>query len=463
MLLHFVDREKELKILEDRYASGKAELIPIYGRRRIGKTELIKHFVKGRPHFYFLAKKKRLTDEMERFRLRASETMNIFIPEVKTWEGIFEHILKSGKERLVVIIDEFPFWIEKDASIVSDFQHLWDEFLKDKDIVLILCGSYVSIMENYVLGYKSPLYGRRTAQIEVDKLGFWEFVKFFPKWNLEEIIMAYGALDGIPFYIEKFDLDKSFLENIKNNFWKSGSVLNREAEFLLSQELREVEVYLSIMRSIFEGASKLNEIATKSHVEVTNINKYLKVLIDLKFISTESPVLVSRPKRKNFVYKIADNFFNFWLSYVYPFKDDIEIKEIEHLKMFFQKDYSRYMGFVFETVCRQAIPRLNIPLKPTKTGRWWHKDKEIDLVCLDENRKEALFVECKWADLKEKGARKVLEELKEKSKFVEWQRKKEYFGLIGKKVLGKENLKKEGFFVFDLEDFEKVLQTKIKT
>ncbi len=460
MLLHFIDREQELKILEDKYASNKPELIPIYGRRRVGKTELIRQFIKDKPHFYFLAKKKRLGDELERFRLKFSKDFNVFIQEVKSWDAVFEEICnhKQG-ERLVVVIDEFPFWVEKDTSILSDFQHLWDEVLKGKNIFLILCGSYVSIMENDVLGYKSPLYGRRTGQIEVNRLGFREFVKFFPRWNLDEVIKAYGALDGVPFYIKEFEIGKSFTENVNCTFWKSGSILNKEAEFLLAQELREVEVYLSIMRSIFEGASKLNEIATKSSVEITNINKYIKVLIDLKFIATESPVIVNVPKRKNYVYKISDNFFSFWLSYVYPFKDDIEIGEIAHLKTFFAKDYDRYIGFVFENVCKQIVRNFRLPIGQTKLGRWWHKDKEIDLVCLDENKKEALFFECKWSALSESKARNILEELEGKSKFVGWKRKKDYFGLFGKRVFGKEELRKEGFVVFDLKDMEKALRS----
>ncbi len=457
MILEFVNRKRELKILEERYRSGKAEFVPIYGRRRTGKTELIKQFVKNKPHFYFLAKKKRLDDEMERFRLRFSKNFNVFIPEAKNWEDLFESILKNQKERIVIIIDEFPFWVEKDSSVLSDFQHLWDELLSNKNIFLILCGSSVSVMESDVLGYKSPLYGRRTAQIEVNKLGFEDFLQFFPKWGLEETIKAYGALDGIPFYIKEFEPNRSFSENIKATFWRSGAVLNKEADFLLSQELREVDVYLSIMRSIFEGANKLNEIATKSRVEITNINKYLKVLIDLKFVSTESPVIINIQKRKNFLYRLSDNFFNFWLSYVYPFKDDIEIGEIESLEGFFKKDYNRYLGFVFESVCRQVVPKLNIPLKHTKIGRWWYQDKEIDLVCLEENKKEVMFIECKWSDLTENQARKVLEELKEKTKFVRWERKKEYLGLIGKKIIGKEKLRKEGFFVWDLKDLEDIL------
>lgn len=456
MILKFINRERELKILEDAYRLQRHGFLPVYGRRRVGKTELIKHFIKDKAHFYFLAKKRDIALELERFRLKFSEEFNVFIPESKTWDELFEHIFKQIKEKLIIVIDEFPFWIEKDAAILSDFQHLWDETLKEKNIFLILCGSYVSIMETDVLGYKSPLYGRRTGQLEVTKLNFAEFSKFFPKWEIENKIKAYGALDGIPFYIQEFDQDKSFFDNVRDTFWKSGSILSKEVEFLLSQELRKVEVYLTILRNIFEGASTLGEIASKSNVDITNINKYLRVLIDLKYITTETPVSIEKPKRKNGVYKLTDNFFSFWFNYVYPYRDDIEIGEIKRLEAAFRKDYDRYLGYVFEDICKQQLRSLKLPIKPARIGRWWYKEDEIDILCLDEtdkSNKEALFIECKWKELDEKNALDIIEKLKEKSKLVALKRKKEYFGIIAKKLDNKERLRNMGYIAFDIRDF----------
>ncbi|MBI2135982.1 ATP-binding protein [Candidatus Woesearchaeota archaeon] len=456
MILKFINRERELKILEEAYRSQRPGFLPVYGRRRVGKTELIKHFIKDKAHFYFLAKKRDIALELERFRLKFSEEFNVFIPESKTWDELFEYILKQIKEKLIIVIDEFPFWIEKDSAIISDFQHLWDETLKKKNIFLILCGSSVSIMETDVLGYKSPLYGRRTGQLEVTKLNFAEFSKFFPRWGIEDKIKGYGALDGIPFYIQEFDQDKSFFDNVRDTFWKSGSILSKEVEFLLSQELREVEVYLSILRSIFEGASTLGEIASKSNVDITNINKYLRVLIDLRYITTETPVSIEKPKRKNFVYKLTDNFFSFWFNYVYPYRDEVEIGEIKRLEAAFKKDYDRYLGYVFEEICKQQLRSLKLPITPTKIGRWWYKEDEIDILCLDEtanDNKEALFIECKWKELDEKSALAIIEKLKEKSKLVALKRKKEYFGMIAKKLDGKERLRNAGYIVFDTRDF----------
>lgn len=458
MLLKFTDRETELRLLEEKYSSNRSEFIVIYGRRRVGKTELIKQFIKNKPHFYFLAKKKNLVEELDRFRLKFSKEHNIFIDTVKDWDDLFEKILKNYDQKPVIIMDEFPYWVEKDDSILSDFQHLWDETIKDKNCFIILCGSYVSVMENDVLGYTSPLYGRRTGQIELNKLEFRDFCNFFPKWSTEEKIKAYGALDGIPFYIKEFEQNKNFFENVQNTFWKSGSVLNKEVEFLLSQELREVEVYLSILRSIFEGATKLNEIATKSNVHITNINKYLKVLLSLRFIKKEIPVLATKPKGKNYTYKLADMFLSFWLSYVYPNKDSIEIGELDHIKENFEHDYNLELGFIFEEVSKQTLRYMDLPFSPAKIGRWWYQDTEIDIICLDKKEENAFFIECKWSELNELNLLNIIEQLKEKSKFVKCKSKSNYFGVIAKKIQGKERLRKKGYFVWDLEDVDEALK-----
>ena len=460
MLLKFVNRERELAVLEERYRSGRPELVVIYGRRRVGKTSLIRQFITGKPHVYFLAKKKKVDDERERFRQKFMQEQGIFLPEATTWDGVFEGMHAATKGRLVVVIDEFPFWVEKDRSVLSDIQHLWDETLQNTKVMLILCGSAVSVMETHVLGYGSPLYGRRTAQLEGQKLGFMEVVKFFPTWTLEDCVRAYGALDGIPFYLREFGEGRDFGENVAGTFWNTGSPLNKEAEFLLSQELREVEVYLAILRSVFEGATKLQEIASKSGVLVTNVLKYLKVLIDLKLVAAEVPIAPGRAKQKGALYRIADNFLMFWLSYVYPFRDDIEIGETAGLEAFFRRDYPRYLGFVFEQVCLQMARLLPMPVELQKVGRWWYKNVEIDMVCLDEEKQETFFAECKWSAMTRKEARNVLEALREKAAAVPWRRRKEVFGLFAKKIEGKAELRKEGFVVYDLQDMSMALRAR---
>jgi len=459
MILKFINREKELGFLNERYRSRTAEFIPMYGRRRVGKTQTIKQFIQDKPHFYFLARKRDPELEMKPFAEKISRKFNVFLDRSDSWEGIFEgiakKIIRNSRRKFLIIIDEFPYWIEKDKSIVSEFQYAWDEILSKENVFLILCGSSVSMMETDVIGYKSPLYGRRTGQIKLGILSFKNFTKFFPNLDMEEIMKLYGSADGIPFYIKEFDPKKRFMENIGNTFWQSKSILNAEAEFLLKEELREVEKYLSIMRSVFGGSTKLNEIASKSRVDITNINKYLNTLINLGFMRKESPVIVNRPKRKNYIYRISDNYFRFWLSYVYPFQSDIEIDETDSLLDFFKRDYPSYMGHVFEDICAEFL--INIRdrrgLQFNKIGRWWEKDKEIDLVGINSETRQILFVECKWkAGV---NPEKVLRKLKEKAGFVDWNNdsRKERYCIIAKSFRSRPKLK--NCLLFDLKDIEK--------
>ncbi len=458
MILNFIDRKNELELLEERYASDNPEFIIIYGRRRIGKTELIKRFSREKDHFYFLAKEQNIELEIERLRDRFSRKSNIHLEKTSSIEDLFREISAKIEQdiKFVFIIDEFPFWISKHKAILSDFQHLWDEFLSTRNIMLILTGSSVSIMETEVLGYKSPLYGRRTGQLKIEPMKF-EFLKdFLPAYSTEDIIRIYGAVGGVPFYLKEMRDDMTFPENIKNTFFNKLNILHQEAEILLREELREVHVYFNILTAINEGSTKLGEISSKARVSITNINKYLNVLLNLRLIKKEYPVLLS-PKTKNFIYRLDDNYFRFYLKYVYPYREEIE-EDVDLAVKLMEDDYPRFMGEVFEDVCRKNLRRMNIPVfrsPGTKIGRWWHKDKEIDIAALNEDTKEIAFFECKWKDLSRGEVLKIIEELKEKAGYVRWNNneRKEYYGVIAKKIEGKDTLRLDGYPAFDLRDF----------
>ena len=446
-----------MQFLNEQYGRAEAQFIPIYGRRRVGKTELIKQFVKNKEHFYFLAKKQDMQQELLRFKNNISRKFNVFLEKNGSWEELFLEIRKKvidKHERLILVIDEFPYWIEKDEAIVSEFQYIFDEILKDTNCFLILCGSSVGMMETEVLGHRSPLYGRRTGQLKIDTMPFRDFCRFFPKWPFEEVIKAYGALDGVPFYIKEFDVGRSFIENVESTFWRHNSLLNEEAEILLKEELREVNRYLTILKALHDGAAKLNDIAAKSYVDITNINKYLNTLTKLRFIKKEYPVTIQKPKQKNYVYTITDNFFKFWLTYVYPYQGDIAIGELGFLRRLLGTTYNTYLGNIFEEICGEFLSRTKgeLPAHFTKMGRWWYKDKEIDLLALNEESGEIMFIECKWKD--EVNAKKIVEELREKSKNVKWHEEKrhEHFCIIARSF--RQRIKEKDVLLFDLKDIE---------
>lgn len=439
----FINREEELKGLENAYKSKKPQFFIIYGRRRVGKTELIKHFIKDKMHFYFLAKQQPMSLEFNRFKEKFSKKFNIYVAG-NEWESFFSEVFKKIKKRMIIVIDEFPYWIIKEKGVVSEFQYLWDEILCKKNVFLIFLGSYISIMETNVLSYKSPLYGRRTGQIYVEGLKIKHLKDFFPHYNIEEIVKTYGALGAIPYYLIHFNPRMNFEENVLNTFLNNVHPLYQDAEILLRIELREPDIYFNIMKNILEGARKLNEIANKSKVDITNISKYLNTLIKLRLIKKIKPI-TSSPKEKNYLYVLEDNYFKFWLTYVYPYKEEIEENPEMHLE-FIKKSYGDYLGNIFENFCRKAVNRI---FSFTKIGKWWYKDKEIDIVGINEKSKEILFCECKWQN--HVNGKKILKELEEKSREVKWESKKSHYIVFAK------SFKKKNKLMFDLSDLDQLL------
>ena len=457
----FIDRAEELEFLQERYDKKGFDFIVIYGRRRIGKTELIKNFVKGKPHVYFLCNKAGTASNISRFKKQVARFFSE--PEIASedLEVIFSYILSRAKEKLVIIFDEFPYLVEKDDAVPSLFQQVIDELLKNRNIMLIICGSSISMMEEQ-LGYKNPLYGRKTGHIRINSLRFKYFKDFFPENRIEENIKIYSILGGVPFYLDTFCAEKSALENAKEQILSRRGMLYEEVDFLLKEEFREPDIYKNILSAISSGSTKVAEISDKSGIKASDMDRYLKALIRLDIIRKDIPV--TEKKSKKTLYTIADNFFDFYSLFFEPNRSDIEIGETKSVEDSLEKNFNTYVGRKFEKLIRTEMLMYLCPFAATKTGRWWgfhreggkRKELEIDAVCLNENTKQIFFVECKWKILSERNAIEILEGLKGKVRFVQWIEgvRKEYFGLVAKKIEGKDDLSKKGFFVFDLDDFE---------
>jgi hypothetical protein len=452
MILKFINRKKELEGLDTLYGKEGSGLFIVYGRRRVGKTELVKKFIERKPNFYFLAKKQSIELEIERFKEMFSKEFDVYLEKSNNIEKLFRQIIEKidPKEKFVFVIDEFPYWIEEYKNITSDFQHLWDEFLKNKNILIILTGSSIGMMETEVLGYKSPLYGRRTGQLKLEEIPFEYLKDFLPNYEIEYLIRTYGAIGGIPFYLKEFDPEKNFWENIKSTFFNKLNILYEEANILLREELRKPNIYFNIIKAIIDGSTTLSEISSKSKVDITNLNKYIKVLKTLDIIEREYPI-TKTAKKKNFLYAVKDNYFKFWLTYVYPNMEQIE-ENPEQLLESVKRDYSGYMGPIFEKICEKFLRK---KFKYDKLGRWWYKDKEIDIVALDKKR--ILFGECKWS--KNPIGIKTLIDLEEKAKNVREKGKKEERYILFSKSGFKKNLKELDRKDLILVDLEKMKNT----
>ncbi len=463
----FVDREKELEFLEKSYTSKKPEFIILYGRRRVGKTELILKFLKKKNGIYFLSSTEGDRENISMFKAKIAEFIDdesFLNVEFKDWFSLFNSLFKNTrflelmkKEKIVIVIDEFPFLIHSNPAIPSIFQRIWELVLKNKNIMLILCGSSVGVMEEKVVGYKSPLYGRRTGQWEVRPLSFIYIKKFFPTYSIEELAKTWFIVGGVPEYLLKFEPRLSLWQNVKENILEKGSYLYREAEVLLNQEFREPKNYKLIFKAISLGRLTLGEICNFTGLDKSMVSKYLDVLSSMHIIRGELPITAS-PKSKKRLYFLIDPYFNFWFRYVYPNKIDLEARRTKEVLAMIKKDFPNYCGFMFERLVRQLILERVVltDFNPTKIGKWWYKEKEIDVIALNDQTKEVLFGECKW---KEKvDVRRVLHDLKEKAKFVDWniEKRKEYYAIFAKSFRRK--IKEKNLLLFDLKDLGRIFR-----
>ncbi len=418
MSQQFVDREEELAFLERVYGGKGPQLIVIYGRRRIGKTELLLRFVRNKPHLYFLADKTSISNNLRRFAKRMAGYLkrpSFARIDFQDWESLFREFIewKVGEERAVIIIDEFPYLIELSKSVPSEFQVIWDEILsKRDDVMLVLCGSSIGIMESEVLGYKSPLYGRRTGQWKVREIHPIRVREFVPRYTLEDSFRIYGVLGGVPAYLSQLDGGKNFWKNVRDLLLRKGSPLYEEVNNLLRMELREPKNYKLVLQALAEGKRRVTEIANLTGLDKALVSRYLEVLRIMDLVGYETPLL-EIPSTKRRRYYISDKYFRFWFRYVQPSREMIEEGRSNELIMLIKKSFDVYMGPVFEEIARKIIHKV-LPFTPLKVGRYWWKERgearEVDLLALGEN--SVALVEVKWSDLREKDVERIVGRLR---------------------------------------------------
>ena len=388
----FLCRESELKMLNRRYASGQVECIVIYGRRRTGKTALINEFVKDKPNIYFPALKATAQENLEALSKAIyaySHPNAVDAPVFGSYDAAFSEITRIAKEdRVVFVIDEFPYLAKSESSIPSRLQHLLDRDWNGGKIYLILCGSSMSFMEKKVLSEKSPLFGRRTGQIRLEPLSYRDAAKFHPELTPAENALIFGITGGVPHYINKLNVTDSIKDALLYNFFDRTAYLYEEPDNLLKQELREPAGYNSLITAIAAGAAKLNEISSRTGMDTAQCLKYIKTLMGLGILEKVEPV-VDKSKRKT-LYRISDNFFRFWYRFVPQNILSIQSDRMERVYDAAVGSYlSEYMGAVFEQICKQYLSRYaeDLPFQIVQIGEWWgtskdRKEVQLDIVAL---------------------------------------------------------------------------------
>lgn len=406
----FIGREKELNILNKLYQSDRFEFAVVYGRRRVGKTALLNQFTKNKEAIFFAAVESSARQNLENFSTAILE-YSADIPAGTSFSD-FQTALQysfdlAKKKRIVLIIDEYPYAAKANASIPSTLQLLIDKNKDTSKLMLILCGSSMSYMEDEVLAYKSPLYGRKTAQLKVLPFEFSDCCRFWKDAAPEAMALYYGLTGGIPQYMLQINEKESIEENIRSTFLNPSSALFEEPKNLLKQELREPSTYNAVISAIAGGSSRISEIATKTGLPTGACSTYIKSLIELGIIQKETPY-GEKPSKKT-TYSVSDNLYRFWyrfipsnISLISRGADDIAWKRIK-------PQLSDYMGKIFEEICQQYLwQRLlsdDCPVQFTSLGRWWGNDPvlkeqaEIDIIG-EQDKDTVLFGECKWQNEK---------------------------------------------------------------
>lgn len=426
----FIGRERELRTLNNLYQSDKFEFVVLYGRRRVGKTALINAFIDNKKNIYFMGVESNAKQNLENFSNSIFEYQTGIQADTSfsSFQAALEFVFRlAEKERIILALDEYPYVARASKSLASTLQMLIDKYKDTSKLMLILCGSSMSYMEDHVLAYKAPLYGRRTAQMKLLPFTFEETCRYLSNMSGEDLALMYGVLGGTPQYLLQVNDKQSVAENIKNIYLNPTSFLFEEPGNLLKQEVREPATYTAIIAAIAAGASRMSEISGKVEEDSSVCSLYIKNLISLGIVRKETPY-GEKASRKT-VYSIEDNMFRFWYRFVLENNsiiargaDELAYKRIEpHL--------SDYMGKVFEDICSQYLWKLLLsgqcPVEFTSLGRWWgnnpmaRNQTEIDIMG-EQDKNTALFGECKWTN--EKVNLGVLETLVQRSKLFPYQR-----------------------------------------
>jgi len=426
----FLNRYKELELLNDEYARNHFTFTVLYGRRRVGKTTLLKEYIQDKPSLYFLVTLENINIILKRLQDIVATFLNdefLRTLQLTDIKQLFEYLSnRTFSKKLIIIIDEFQYLAKIDNSMPSQFQYIVDELLKNKNIHLILCGSMISMMYEQTLSYNSPLYGRRTSAIKLEAIAFKYLDNFFTNKTQDELIELYSILYGVPKYLEMFQDSADIYESIEKNILDPNAYLYNEPQFILQNEISEPITYFSILEIIAGGEHKIGNIAGKLNKNVQNITSFMSKLIELDIIYKDVPITESNPaKSKKGLYFIKDNFFRFWFNYVLPYKSQLEIGNTTFVLKKIKENFSGYVAKTYENL---AIKYILENFEVLKCGRWWDKSTEIDAVAIADDH--LLVAECKYSN--KKVGVDILEALKDKVKYIKTQLPVEKYVLFSK-------------------------------
>ena len=466
----FINREHELNHLDEESQKNRPAFIVIYGRRRIGKTTLIEEFGKDKHDFiYYLADQQTTTQQIDSFKQQIYEyTHDDFLIKTQfdNWDQFFSYLSKTlpQEKRLVLAIDEIIYLIKSNPAFPSILQKYWDTFFSKTRICLIVCGSLVGMMLRDVLNYDSPLYGRRTSQIHLKPFDFKDASLFLREFSIEDRVLLYSITGGVAKYLLLIE-EPNVREFIRKKIIAKEGFFYHESIFLLSQEFKNPNVYLSILKAVALGHTKLSEISNFVGIEGKKVTRYLDVLQEIGVVVRQVPPTEDPHRFRRGIYRIEDNFLNFWFRFVMPNRSRIEMRDTDNLLNSIMEAMPGYASKTFENITMEFLQEMStegrLRARFNRWGRWWNKENEIDVVALNQDSRDILFCECKWQN--RKIGVDVIKRLMDKTLFVKWfnEARNEHFFVVAKAGFTKkaeEFAKENGVVLFDLNYMERYFE-----
>jgi len=475
--MRLIDRQRELVFFDDllqRQRPGPAQLILLYGRRRVGKTLLLRTWAEqsGLPYTYWAAEKEPAALQRRKLYARILGVSFAQAPTFGSWSELWEAAANLlGNQRRILILDELPYAAEADPATLSALQHAWDQYFQHGQVIIVLCGSQVRVMET-LLSRQSPLFGRMTGQWHLQPLPYATLREFFPDWSAEERVAAYAVVGGIPAYLEWLDPKRSLSENIRHVILAPGSMFVAEPQFLLYDEVREPQTYLAILKAIGAGNHTAQEISNASLVGSAHLAAYLAVLQELRLVERRLPATTPAAERRTARkgrYHLSDPYFRFYFRFVAPYHEILEM-EPEQVIEAVRRNLRAFVGVsAFEELAREWVQVQGkagkLPFAPDAIGSHWSSRVQVDVVAINWKTHEILLGECKWGT--DRVDRQIVRELIEtktplvlkdlRSEGAGWQVYYALFARSGYTPAAIEQLQKVGGLAVDLNDLDAVL------
>ncbi len=405
--MNFRGRSREIKALEAAWSGPASAFVPVYGRRRVGKSEMIVHFMEKKGGLYFVGKRAPAETQVIEFLETASRALNeplLAQVRVSGWKEALETVVKrwSGRGKFVLALDEFQWMAEACPELPSVIQELWDrQWAKSGKVMLILCGSYLGFMEREVLGKKSPLFGRRTMQILLRPFDHLEAAEFHPRYSVTDQARVYAICGGVPMYLLAFDEKQSVEQNIVTRILDELSALAREPEFLLREELRDLIPYHAVLLALAQGKTAPTQLAATTGIDVRGLNYHLGNLVDLGYVQRRYPLAQGKPSVRSVRYALDDPFLRFWFRFLFPHQSVLRLLGPKRgFTEVIKPEIEAYYGRCFERLCRECLPLIYHEegvRAAFQCGEYWDKQVQVDLVGLREDGWTDLG-ECKWGD-----------------------------------------------------------------